>query len=337
MAYCQECGGEVAADDWFCQHCGAELDYLTADEQGQTGSTETAHDDWVEGQPVDGDTGWTADDPSTGGTVGGSDDGQRSSIDGGQGNWRDQSGAEPAGQESAGADEAALHETDPFTFTFKYPISSGWRPLVVSALLFLGSLFVLPVLVLTGYAYRVARAAALGEPTAPVYEDWGGLLVDGIRYLVLSAVVAVGFYAAVGGIVLLGSEATLALFLLVPVYVGFGYAMPALLVTFVATDSVTAPFTTRRAVDFLLTVEYLKAFLIGLGVAFALEFLLVFSFVTIVGWIVAIPYFWLAYAAYWGYAYRDAAENGAVPPASGTVGDTGDEGAVGGPAGASGD
>lgn len=55
------------------------------------------------------------------------------------------------------------------------------RPFLLGSLCALTSFLVLPAIVLYGYTLRVIRAGATGQEELPAFDDWEGLLVDGIK------------------------------------------------------------------------------------------------------------------------------------------------------------
>ncbi|MFB6250843.1 MAG: DUF4013 domain-containing protein [Halobellus sp.] len=95
--------------------------------------------------------------------------------------------SDDAGTASTGEDGTELPH-DRYSrevFALRYPLAKGPRVVVVNTVLLAGSVFVVPLLALWGYAYRVGRAAALGRSHPPGYGDPRGLVGDGARLLVV--------------------------------------------------------------------------------------------------------------------------------------------------------
>jgi hypothetical protein len=98
-----------------------------------------------------------------------------------------------------------------------------WRNkfLVGSVLVFLNFIIpILPMLVVGGYALKVMRQAVQGEePTLPEWDDWGDLLVEGLKgAAVILAYLMPGYVVMFGGIILL----TFGQFLILPISAAIG-------------------------------------------------------------------------------------------------------------------
>ena len=227
-------------------------------------------------------------------------------------------------------------------FVLGHPLGRGRRPVLVSAALFLGGVLVLPALLLAGYSYRVGRGVVLGEDKPPEYDDWGRLLMDGTRLVIVVSLPTLLW--TLGTVLLLSVVA-----FLLPVSDGVVTAVGALsgagllwflgayVVAFVGNDSVVSTFRGGRAhsvrsdpsyighwlLSVVLTVAVLFVALLVVGpalvvlggdggspVALALAvptlggLALVFGFAILVG---------LSHA---GYIYHRAADRGVVPPAA---------------------
>lgn len=83
----------------------------------------------------------------------------------------------------------------------------GWlKRIGIGGLLYILSFLVIPVFILQGYFLRVLGSAAREEGSAPAFEDWGGLLVDGLKLVVVSIAYLIVPYAVLfAGGALLGS------------------------------------------------------------------------------------------------------------------------------------
>jgi hypothetical protein len=173
--------------------------------------------------------------------------------------------------------------------------SDDWLPtlLIGGILTFLGPL-VLPALVVQGYLVRVLGRAAADERTPPSFTDWGRLLVDGLKLLVVNLVygvvvflpLAVVFAALVvivptgpsvaepgmgpgmappSGGTATGLVVFLALLLvaLLAVLV-VGYVLPAALANFAIEGRLGAAFHLRTILRGAFTREYAVAWLLAL-------------------------------------------------------------------------
>lgn len=192
---------------------------------------------------------------------------------------------------TGGDEQASMYQKHPpYDFAVYFPKASGWKPILIGGLLVLGSFLVVPALILVGYGYRVARAAAFGEETPPQLTEWKGLLVDGARFTVLF--IPLAFLSVIP---LLGT-----------------YVALAFLTAFVGSDSLSGALTDGRAISFLTSAYFLKGFvlyivlLVGLWIAMVL--------LVVVGWVFGPAYIIIASGAFWGYVYKHAADDGIVPP-----------------------
>ncbi|WP_435063735.1 DUF4013 domain-containing protein [Halobaculum sp. EA56] len=171
----------------------------------------------------------------------------------------------------------------------RYPLNSDDRlaTLVIGGLLLVFSFLILPAFVLQGYLLRVLRSAAGGDEAAPSFTDWGELLVNGLKLIVVlfvyGIVAAVPFLLAVfvaglGG--LTGSDAGLAAFGLVGlllfllatlVAVAVGYVLPAGLTNFALEGNLGAAFDLSAIREAALSAKYLVGVLLGVVVGVVIQ------------------------------------------------------------------
>jgi hypothetical protein len=165
------------------------------------------------------------------------------------------------------------------------------RHLIGGALLLFGWLFV-PILLVYGYLVRVVRGVVAGEAQPPAWDEWGDLLVDGVKYLlvsvvygiptavlggllgVVSAALAVG--VETGSMALTGAAAVVLVVLgLLTAVVGLlaGYLLPAAVVNFVLADDVMAAFHLRTVASNAFSRPYFVAWLKAVLAAVVLGFL----------------------------------------------------------------
>lgn len=300
MAYCSNCGEWVDAEDKFCNICGADVKDAG---RGQGGDPARA-----------GGRGQPGRDPQHGQPAGGMAHGQPA---GGTAHGQPAGGQHPPG--GAAGEELPQDSQSGIDFAFDYPKRDGWKPAILSGLLLFGSFLILPGLILVGYGYRVSRAAALGQPFPPKYEDWEGLLVDGLRFLAVLTVIGivvlvlVTVLGAAAGQAPEGSAGVFAVILLL-LYLLLLYVVPAYLTAFVGSDDVVGAFTDGRAIDLVTSGYYFKAMLFAILLRIVLNILMYFSAITIVGPIFVGGFMVPAFGAFWGYVYYQAAERGIVPP-----------------------
>ncbi|WP_254831089.1 DUF4013 domain-containing protein [Haloglomus salinum] len=173
-----------------------------------------------------------------------------------------------------------------FEESINYPREGGdsWKTIAIGGVLGILSFLVVPVFLVLGYGARVLRDAAddPGTESAPVFDDWGELLVDGLKLFVVSLayllVPLVIFGVTTGGLVvaiLTGSQSLTAGAILGALggFVVAGlltlliyYFLPAAL-TFVAmSGSVADGFAIGRIRALVTTREYAVRWLVALGV-----------------------------------------------------------------------
>ncbi|MEM4781184.1 MAG: DUF4013 domain-containing protein [Halalkalicoccus sp.] len=139
------------------------------------------------------------------------------------------------------------------------------RTVLIGGVLTLFAFLIVPLFAVAGYLVRVLDRAGRGDEEPPVFDEWGALIVDGLKasaiafvYALVPAVVLIAFLAsggllgatgsdllgAIGGLTaLVGGVVWLALSLLV------AYAVPAALANFAESRRVSAGFdveTMRR-------------------------------------------------------------------------------------------
>jgi hypothetical protein len=189
------------------------------------------------------------------------------------------------------------------------------------------TLFVLPLFLAIGYYVRVLRAT-MHDDEPPVFDDWGGLAVDGLKGLAIYLVY--GFVpAAVGGIIafvgvggaIAGNSGAAGVVGFLVALVGFlvafvlglvaAYIAPAALANYVEKDDLMAGFAFGEIRSAITTRAYatgwLTAFAMLLGAGILTSVLSVVPFVgTVVGVFVT---FYAAVAAFYviGHTWADLA------------------------------
>lgn len=323
MPNCPECGADVGTEmASSCPTCGVRLtidDYERSDggyrpneddpwddTGGESGTGDPTEDPWGN---TGGESGTGAQWGETGGNAGRAD----STTD----QWGE-SADEPRTADPKPDDEP--NQRGLLDFSLNYPVAGGYKQLAIGSGLFAIGFLIVPLLALYGYGIRLGRAAMRGDPTPPQYDDWGGLIGDGFRLVVVSIPYVIVAAVAIGVPVYFESWGIATLLYLPVFYVG-GAIYP----TFLATGSVTKTYSDLRFLKLAATVDYLK----GVTVLFVLQFALMIPLIiatmiltiTIVG-ILLLPVLFLVAAAYvsyltdavWGHVYYTAAAKGSVPP-----------------------
>ena len=223
--------------------------------------------------------------------------------------------------------ELSPDETSLSGFTLKYPFSGGWKPIGIGALVAVFSTFlVLPIIALWGYRYRLSRAGARGDESAPQFNNIGSVVLNGLWLILafLPYILVVGVLTVVvAGIGSLLSE-SVAIGVLLVWIIGATYAGLAIHPTFVATGSVRRTYAGLLFLRVAVTRTYLVGVLIGvvLRIIIAIVALIasVVSIITIVGPFIVL-FVWYAYdefipGAVWGHVARELSQQGLLPTVS---------------------
>lgn len=210
------------------------------------------------------------------------------------------------------------HDRGLIEFTLRYPFSNGWMPLIIGAGLSLLGVFILPLFILYGYAVRVGQAGAAGADRIPDYDDWVGLLTEGVLlFVAFLPIIFIGLIVF-GGLTMTAAVADtpaafgfMVLFAF-PLGLLLAYFGGAILPTYIATGSVGATYRDLTFLRFALTFPYLKGFVLFFAlqivVGILAAMLAFFLMITIIGILLIFPLYLLvsAYLAYllgslWGY------------------------------------
>ncbi|GAA0660940.1 DUF4013 domain-containing protein [Natronoarchaeum mannanilyticum] len=164
-----------------------------------------------------------------------------------------------------------------------YPRSNegSVRTLLIGGLLALTSVLIVPAIVLIGYFMRVLRSVARGDERAPAFENWEGLLREGVRgsvvALAYALVSAVGAVVFVGGALALTGDATavgVALLVIggllwVALSLAAAYVTPAALANVAESGRIGAGFDVATLSPVLFSESYATAWLVAAGFVLA--------------------------------------------------------------------
>ncbi|MDX1744522.1 MAG: DUF4013 domain-containing protein [Halobacteriales archaeon] len=162
----------------------------------------------------------------------------------------------------------------------RYP-SEGEKPVgtvAVGGILVFFSWLIVPGLLLAGYVLRTIQAVAAGDPHPPRFEDWWGLLADGLRVVVLSIAFALvpmvvfifGAIITTSGVVVGGEGGILAvatggIVFLVGAMILFvaSYLFPGSLLLLATRNSLGAAVSPRSLRSLVFRNDYVIAWLVG--------------------------------------------------------------------------
>lgn len=145
-------------------------------------------------------------------------------------------------------------------FTFALNDREKLKKLGILGLLVFGWFLIVPFFFVLGYAAKAMRAIALGEDRLPEWEDWGGLFTTGLKVFLIGFIVNIPvllltgigrIFTSTGSFLHLPFSSVLgtpfgslaSLYQLVA-----GFFEPAMLMLFVATGSLAAPFVLKDVV-----------------------------------------------------------------------------------------
>lgn len=194
-----------------------------------------------------------------------------------------------------------------------YPTNgeSGLARILIGGALGLLGILIVPALITYGYLIRAMAAASRGEEEPPAFEEWGDLLVDGVKAVAVGiaySLVPLVLMAMVFVVIFSGSSAggdaagvatglgVVGLLVVLVLSFAIQYLLPAALTNLGREGSIGAAFDFEEIKPVLMSGDYLKAAILTFGVALigGIVFL-VFSLVTLgIGYLVApFFYFWL--------------------------------------------
>lgn len=182
-----------------------------------------------------------------------------------------------------------------------YPMQGdSWigRMLIGGVVLFL-SFLIVPVFAFYGYLLRVLGTTIEGESEPPEWDDWGGLIVDGLKVTVVglvyglvptiaifglgSVVVGIGTATGSDGGGLLAGFGIVAFLLLIPVLFLVYYLVPAALANMAAEGTLGAAFDVDMLKSVVLTSDYFIAVLMPIVVGVIVNVVAQVLIFTIVG------------------------------------------------------
>lgn len=284
MRYCPECGTEVDPAAKFCPECGSGLPQRREPESGTD----------------------IADDPVT---AGGDPEPARSPED-------PESPPTAPPPTAPPPDDVDDDDEGLLFFAIGYPSRNGIAPPIIGGVLFLLFFLIVPLFLAVGYFVRVAGAAASREQHPPGFEDWAGMLKDGVVIFLLFVPIFIVYAILIVGAI----EVHIGLYFVVALL--GGYLFPAIFVNFAAERRWQSAYDISAIGELLTDSTYLLGFVLyifvinGIG-AIVVMVLLFLSLFTIVGWIIIWPiifFYWYAIdAALWGRVYAKVHDESAQP------------------------
>lgn len=181
-----------------------------------------------------------------------------------------------------------------------YPVRGDWiGRIAIGGILGFLSIFIVPILAISGYSLDVIRQTVAGEDEPPEWENWGDLVVDGLKVAIVSFVYSIVPIAVIFGLGIfflgLGSAAGdagggflagfgfLTFLLLIPVMFVVYYLVPAALANMAIEGNLGAAFDVGTMQNVVLTSDYFLAVLMPIVVGIAINVVASFLAFTIVG------------------------------------------------------
>ncbi|KPN30841.1 hypothetical protein SY89_01581 [Halolamina pelagica] len=173
-----------------------------------------------------------------------------------------------------------------------YPFNgdSALGRIIIGGLLGFGSFLIVPAIALMGYLVWVLDGAARGEEEPPAFENWGDMIVDGLKATAVTIVYGIVpfvlmlisiFVAGSGGTTgnetatgILGGIGLLGLLLSFVALFVLYYLIPAALTNMALEDDFGAAFDFNTIKQVILSGDYLVAWLIPFVLAAGVQILL---------------------------------------------------------------
>lgn len=167
------------------------------------------------------------------------------------------------------------------SMTYLQNSDEALKTVLIGGLLSIFSFLLVPAFVVSGYLVRVLQRTMNGDDEAPTFEEWEGLLVDGVKAFVIAFVyglvpAVVGFVLVGGGIVAAFSGDTGSVIGGTSIFVGVilsmilglaaWYVIPAATANFAETGHLSAGFDIEALRPVLLSRTYATGWLLALGV-----------------------------------------------------------------------
>lgn len=206
-----------------------------------------------------------------------------------------------------------------------YPMNrDDWiKQVVIGWVLLILSFLIIPWFIVEGYLIDVLRQSEAGDDQPPAFEDWGSLLVDGLKAFVISFVYllipSIVFFVTVGGSLMAmlaggGAAAGLAglfggLAITFVLYLVFGYFLLVGLANFAKNDSLGSAFDFGTVIDVGLSGDYLIGWLMAVVLIFVANIIVgVLNIIPILGLIIGLVVSFYASVAAFNIVGRAFAE-----------------------------
>ncbi|MDY7083277.1 MAG: DUF4013 domain-containing protein, partial [Halobacteria archaeon] len=72
----------------------------------------------------------------------------------------------------------------------KYPMNrDDWiKQLLIGGVMLIFGILLIPALIAYGYFVRVLESSIAGDEAPPVFDDWGDMIVDGLKFFVITLI-----------------------------------------------------------------------------------------------------------------------------------------------------
>lgn len=74
-----------------------------------------------------------------------------------------------------------------YSDAIRYP-SSDWKKVIILGLLSIISFLIVPIFLVLGYVFRALKASIAGSDELPEFDEWGDMLVDGLKIFIVQFV-----------------------------------------------------------------------------------------------------------------------------------------------------
>ncbi|MBV1767205.1 MAG: DUF4013 domain-containing protein, partial [Methanobacterium sp.] len=89
-----------------------------------------------------------------------------------------------------------------YSDAIQYP-SSDWKKVIILGIITILSILIVPIFLVMGYVFRALKASIAGSEELPEFDEWGDMLVDGLKVFLVGFVYflipAIILFIGIGG------------------------------------------------------------------------------------------------------------------------------------------
>lgn len=205
----------------------------------------------------------------------------------------------------------------------RYP-SQDWKKVIILGVFFILNIIIIGILFYPGYLLRVLKATLAGSDELPEFDDWGDMVVDSLKLIVISfiyfiipaAIAFIGIWASIGSMIAMSNAGIVSPFaffgllggiiiiaLIIWIIILLFYLMA--IVNFAYNDSeIGAAFRFSEIMDLINAIgwaDYIIWYIVMIVIGFVIGIIAnILGIIPIIGWIliflILMPYAYMFYA-----------------------------------------